>query len=114
VVRYQSVAGAGGGGRGQSKGDREHPSTPNSGPEAQPLLLAKVTDVHQQMLGLAKPVALVAEDRPEVRIAGDSIDLPGQLLEELGHFGEPSVDLVGRLAMRAKDVESVLHTYLPG
>jgi hypothetical protein len=66
------------------------------------------------MLGLAKPVALIAEDRSEVRVAGDGIDLLRQLLEKLGHLGQARLDLIGRLTLRAERVESSLHHYLPG
>jgi hypothetical protein len=92
----------------------KNPSSPNARPETQPLVLAEVADVHQQSLGITKPVALVAEHRPEVCVAGDGIDLSGQLLEEQGYFSKPSVDLVSRLTLRAEGVESSLHRYLPG
>jgi hypothetical protein len=73
-----------------------------------------VADVYQQLLGLAKPVALVAENRTEIGVAGDGVDLPGQLLDEQGDFCEPIVHLVSRLTLRAERVESRLHRYLPG
>jgi len=73
-----------------------------------------MTDVRQQLLRLTEPIALVPEYGTEVSVAGDGVDLPGQLLEELGHLSQTGMDLVGRLALRAERVESSLHRYLPG
>jgi hypothetical protein len=73
-----------------------------------------VADINQQLLGLAKPVSLVAKHRSEFHVTRDGINLLRQLIEELSDFSEPGVDLVGRLALRAEGVESSLHCYLPG
>jgi hypothetical protein len=100
------------GGQGEDHG--EYPTSPHAGPEAQPLLLAKVADVHQELLRLTKPVALVAEHSPQVCVAGDGVDLSGELFEEQGHFSKPSVDLVSCLTLCTERVEGVLHCYLPG
>jgi hypothetical protein len=68
----------------------------------------------EELLGLIEPVPLVAEHSPEVSVAGDGIDLLRQLIEELGDFCQPGVNLVGRFTLRTKGVESTLHRYLPG